>query len=197
MTTTGDTMAQGVALRLRALAATRWVDRSDAATREALLAGAGEAERLAHLWTGARDGLRAVGAALGAHATTDEGMADACIAALGGWVSEERELRARMRGAHDAETMRLRTEVERLTQELERLQGARASATPPLSGDLAALARREAGPVTRRQWRACARCGREHWLADGEAAPLHGWVDPWGAAKTCAAVTVGEGSEGR
>ena len=65
------------------------------------------------------------------------------------------------------------------------------------AGDLAALARREAGPVTRRQWRACARCGREHWLADGEAAPPHGWVDPWGAAKTCAAVTVGEGSEGR
>jgi hypothetical protein len=65
------------------------------------------------------------------------------------------------------------------------------------AGDLAALARREAGPVMRRQWRACARCGREHWLADGEAVPLHGWVDPWGAAKTCAAVTVGEGSEGR
>ena len=64
------------------------------------------------------------------------------------------------------------------------------------AGDLAALARREAGPVMRRQWRACARCGREHWLADGEAVPLHGWVDPWGAAQG-AAVTVGEGSEGR
>lgn len=46
MTTDGDTMAHGVALRLRALAATRWVDRSDAATREALLAGADEIERL-------------------------------------------------------------------------------------------------------------------------------------------------------
>jgi hypothetical protein len=46
MTTTGDTMAEDVALRLRALAATRWVDRSDAATREALLAGADEIERL-------------------------------------------------------------------------------------------------------------------------------------------------------
>ena len=33
MTTTGDTMAQGVALRLRALAATRWIDRSDAMFR--------------------------------------------------------------------------------------------------------------------------------------------------------------------
>lgn len=188
-------MADDVALRLRALAATRWIDRSDAATREALLAGADEAERLAHLWTGARDGLRAVGAALGAHATTDEGMADACIAALGGWVSEERELRARMRGAHDAETMRLRTEVERLTQELERLQGARASATPPLSGDLAALARREAGSA--HQWRQCQRCGRCFWLTPDEMVPLHGWVDPWGAAKTCVVVTVGEGSEGR
>ena len=46
MTTTGDTMAEDVALRLRALAATRWIDRSDAATREALLAGADEIERL-------------------------------------------------------------------------------------------------------------------------------------------------------
>ena len=123
MTTDGDTMAHGVALRLRALAATRWVDRSDAATREALLAGADEIERLCEV-------------------------------------------------------------VETLRRTID-------------AGDLAALARREAGPVTRRQWRACARCGREHWLADGEAAPLHGWVDPWGAAKTCAAVTVGEGSEGR
>ena len=123
MTTTGDTMAQGVALRLRALAATRWIDRSDAATREALLAGADEVERLCEV-------------------------------------------------------------VETLRRTID-------------AGDLAGLARREAGPVTRRQWRACARCGREHWLADGEAAPLHGWVDPWGAAKTCAAVTVGEGSEGR
>ena len=123
MTTDGDTMAHGVALRLRALAATRWVDRSDAATREALLAGADEVERLCEV-------------------------------------------------------------VETLRRTID-------------AGDLAGLARREAGPVTRRQWRACARCGREHWLADGEAAPLHGWVDPWGAAKTCAAVTVGEGSEGR
>ena len=123
MTTTGDTMAHGVALRLRALAATRGVDRSDAATREALLAGADEIERLCEV-------------------------------------------------------------VETLRRTID-------------AGDLAGLARREAGPVTRRQWRACARCGRVHWLADGEAAPLHGWVDPWGAAKTCAAVTVGEGSEGR
>ena len=123
MTTDGDTMAEDVALRLRALAATRWVDRSDAATREALLAGADEVERLCEV-------------------------------------------------------------VETLRRTID-------------AGDLAGLARREAGPVTRRQWRACARCGREHWLADGEAAPLHGWVDPWGAAKTCAAVTVGEGSEGR
>ena len=123
MTTTGDTMAEDVALRLRALAATRWIDRSDAATREALLAGADEIERLCEV-------------------------------------------------------------VETLRRTID-------------AGDLAGLARREAGPVTRRQWRACARCGREHWLADGEAAPLHGWVDPWGAAKTCAAVTVGEGSEGR
>ena len=123
MTTTGDTMAEDVALRLRALAATRWIDRSDAATREALLAGADEIERLCEV-------------------------------------------------------------VETLRRTID-------------AGDLAGLARREAGPVTRRQWRACARCGREHWLADGEAAPLHGWVDPWGAVKTCAAVTVGEGSEGR
>ena len=123
MTTDGDTMAEDVALRLRALAATRWVDRSDAATREALLAGADEIERLCEV-------------------------------------------------------------VETLRRTID-------------AGDLAGLARREAGPVTRRQWRACARCGREHWLADGEAAPLHGLVDPWGAAKTCAAVTVGEGSEGR
>ena len=123
MTTDGDTMAEDVALRLRALAATRWVDRSDAATREALLAGADEVERLCEV-------------------------------------------------------------VETLRRTID-------------AGDLAGLARREAGPVTRRQWRACARCGREHWLADGEAAPPHGWVDPWGAAKTCAAVTVGEGSEGR
>ncbi len=116
-------MAEDVALRLRALAATRWIDRSDAATREALLAGADEIERLCEV-------------------------------------------------------------VETLRRTID-------------AGDLAGLARREAGPVTRRQWRACARCGREHWLADGEAVPLHGWVDPWGAAKTCAAVTVGEGSEGR
>lgn len=51
--------------------------------------------------------------------------------------------------------------------------------------------------MTRRQWRACARCGREHWLADGEVAPLHGWVDPWGVKKTCVAAVTGEGSEGR
>lgn len=46
MTTAGDTMAESVALQLRALAATRWIDRSDEATRAALLAGADEVERL-------------------------------------------------------------------------------------------------------------------------------------------------------
>ena len=123
MTTDGDTMAEDVALRLRALAATRWVDRSDAATREALLAGADEIERLCEV-------------------------------------------------------------VETLRRTID-------------AGDIAGLARREAGPVTRRQWRACARCGRKHWLADGEAAPLHGWVDPWGVTWACAATVTGEGSEGR
>lgn len=43
MTQGSDTVAE----RLRALAATRWIDRSDEATREALLAGADEVERLA------------------------------------------------------------------------------------------------------------------------------------------------------
>lgn len=171
-----------VATRMRALADAPWVARGDAATVAALREGTDEVERLAHLWTGARDGLRAVGAALGAHATTDEGMADACIAALGGWVSEERELRARMRGAHDAETMRLRTEVERLTQELERLQGARASATHPLSGDLDGLARREAGSA--HQWRQCRRCGRCFWLTPDEAVPVHR-VTVLGAERAC------------
>jgi hypothetical protein len=103
MTTAGDTMAHGVALRLRALAATRWIDCSDEATRAALLAGADE--------------------------------------------------------------------VERLTRELERLQGARASATPPLPGDLAALARREAGSA--HQWRQCRRCGRCFWLTPDESVPEH------------------------
>ena len=42
MTTHGVTMAHGVALPLRALAPTRWVRRSGAATRQALLAAAGE-----------------------------------------------------------------------------------------------------------------------------------------------------------
>jgi len=113
-----------VALRLRALAATRWVDRSDAATREALLEGADEIERLCEV-------------------------------------------------------------VETLRRTID-------------AGDLAGLARREAGPVTRRQWRACSRCGQCSWLADTEAMPPHGVRDPWGAAKPCVAVvTAGEGSEGR
>ena len=65
------------------------------------------------------------------------------------------------------------------------------------AGDLAALARREAGPVTRRQWRACARCGRCFWLADTEAMPGHGVRDAWGADRACGAVVTSEGSEGR
>lgn len=123
MTTDGDTMAHGVALRLRALAATRWIDRSDAATREALLAGADEVERLCEV-------------------------------------------------------------VETLRRTID-------------AGDLAGLARREAGPVTRRQWRACARCGQCFWLADDEAVPGHGVRDAWGADRACGAVVTSEGSEGR
>ena len=98
-------------------------------------------------------------------------------------------------------------EVERLTGELERLRG---MATPdptercPVdpyaatvlghraqpTGDLAALARREAGPVTRRQWRGCSRCGRCFLLADTEALPGHG-VTVDGVDRDCG--TKGEG----
>ena len=123
MTTDGDTMADDVALRLRALAATRWVDRSDEATRAALLAGADEIERLCEV-------------------------------------------------------------VETLRRTID-------------AGDLAGLARREAGPVTRRQWRACARCGQCFWLADDEAVPGHGVRDAWGADRACGAAVTSEGSEGR
>jgi len=164
-----------VADRLRALADAPWSERGDAATQAALREGADAVERLAAVARGAQ--------------------------------YREREARnevAMLRGALD--DAKRAGEVQRACALLQgtiaaialdrwrRADDARAQAD---AGDLAGLARREAGPVTRRQWRACARCGREHWLADGEAAPLHGWVDPWGAAKTCAAVTVGEGSEGR
>ena len=116
MTQGSDTMAEGVALRLRALAATRWIDRSDAATREALLAGADEIERLCEV-------------------------------------------------------------VETLRRTID-------------AGDLAGLARREAGPVTRRQWRGCSRCGRCFLLADTEALPGHG-VTVDGVDRDCG--TKGEG----
>lgn len=39
-------MSDDVACRMRALAAARWIDRSDEATREALTEGAAEVERL-------------------------------------------------------------------------------------------------------------------------------------------------------
>lgn len=58
------------------------------------------------------------------------------------------------------------------------------------SGDLAALARREAGPVTRRQWRGCSRCGQCFLLADTEAMPGHG-VTVDGVDRDCG--TKGEG----
>lgn len=58
------------------------------------------------------------------------------------------------------------------------------------SGDLAALARREAGPVTRRQWRGCSRCGQCFLLADTEAMPGHG-VTVDGVDRACG--TKGDG----
>lgn len=174
MTQGSDTMAEGVALRLRALAATRWIDRSDEATRAALLAGADEVERL-----------------------TAE-LADA-EARRG----EERELRARMRDAHDAEMMRLRTELERLqgpaADPAERcpigtysatVLGHRTSEAP----DLAALARREAGSA--HQWRQCRRCGRCFWLTPDEAVPEHR-ATVLGAERACGWTVTAKESEGR
>ena len=159
MTTAGDTMAHGVALRLRALAATRWIDRSDEATREALTEGAAEVERLA------RELADAEAVARGAQYREREALGEVAV------------LRARLDArADDVERLNLRFarcgeqeavgDVARLQARLDAWaqagQGA-CRATQP-TGDLAALARREAGPVTRRQWRQCRRCVRCFWL---------------------------------
>jgi len=171
MTTDGDTMAEDVALRLRALAATRWVDRSDAATRAALLEGADEVERLRGL--------------LDARTTGDGALLDRAL-------SREASLRVELAGAQAV----ARGAQYREREALAVVAALRAKADGGDAGDLAGLGRREAGEV--RRWRGCHRCGRCFLLADDEAVPGHGVRDAWGADRACgAAVTVGEGSEGR
>lgn len=162
-----------VAEGMRALAAAPWVDRSDAATVRALCEGAAEVERLRVLLSGAEYRER--------EARNEAAM---LRAALDRALDERDEAENRVENLEIALTIGPR---------VDEVRAALAQATAP---DLAALARREAGSVTRRQWRACARCGREHWLADEEAAPLHGGIDALGAAWTCA-TAAGEGSEGR
>lgn len=210
MTTDGDKMAQGVALRLRALAATRWIDRSDEATRAALLAGADEVERLTRALADERDtvafhvdlaesalrDLHAVCDALGARARRGDplpavtelvGVAQALRAQAGVPTAEVERLAAVARGAQYRER-EARNEVEVLRA---REDGAQADA-----GDLAALARREAGSA--HQWRQCRRCGRCFWLTAEESVPPHPTSDDPRLARACGwTVTTSEGSEGR
>ncbi len=279
MTTTGDTMAEDVALRLRALAATRWIDRSDEATVGALLAGADEVEMLTReldsTWRRvASDGdlierlfaevagyvdrlATAEALARGAQYREREALAVVAMlrARLDGALDErdeaenavenlaiartigprfdevaravaiagERERCARLcdaaatrwrshRDVDYAARDKLRARSNEAAALAAEIRGAQADGDAHhdvlaasvgaldgvgAAGDLAGLARREAGPVTRRQWRACARCGQCFWLADDEAVPGHGVRDAWGADRACGAVVTSEGSEGR
>lgn len=142
MTTAGDTMAHGVALRLRALAATRWIDRSDEATRAALTEGAAEVERLVRALADERDtlafhvelandalrDLHAVCDALGARARRSDplpaveelvGAAQALRARAEAPVLEVDALRALARGAQYREREAL-AQVEVLRAALDR-----------------------------------------------------------------------------
>ena len=191
MTTAGDTMAHGVALRLRALAATRWIDRSDEATREALTEGAAEVERLA------RELADAEAVARGAQYREREALGEVAV------------LRARLDArADDVERLNLALSFARCGEQeavgdVARLQARldawaragreRVGATQP-TGDLAALARREAGPVTRRQWRQCRRCVRCFWLTPDEAVPEH-QAQVMGAERVCGWTVTAKESE--
>ena len=174
-----------VADRLRALADAPWSERGDAATQAALREGADAVERLAAVARGAQYREREALATVAVLRTREDARADDV---------ERLDLALAWSRCCEREAV---GEVERLRARLdarERVERERVGATQP-AGDLAALARREAGSA--HQWRQCQRCGRCFWLTPDEMVPPHGWVDPWGVKNMCAAVTVGEGSEGR
>lgn len=144
-------MTPDVARRLRALAATRWIDRSDEATRAALGEGADEIERLTAQARGAQ---------------YREREALATVAMLR--VALERALDERDEAENRVENLEIALTIGPRVDEMRAVLAGAADLS-----DLTAFARREAGPVTPHQWRQCSTCGRCFWLADTEAVPAH------------------------